>query len=435
MDRDKKELKSKEKEEKKNNKIDEKAKKEKIKLQKRQNKENEKIAKDVSKKATQALSKKTEEKSLSTEPDPSLALKKRKKKRVTRAAVLAGVCLLLGIPPEVMPLSTILIYEGIYGRRHKTKKWLEFQVSDFDGLKVKRSDFKESAFTKIAGYKYSKDDGKDKKGVVVVAHGLGHGGHNSYMPFIDYFASNGYYVYTYDTHGNDNSQGRTVKGLPQGVISLDGAIKHLSKIPEYKGLPIMLFGHSWGAYSVGNVLNLHPEVAGAVIVAGFNESEDLMLNYSGKVFGPFAEGLMTYVEAYERVKFGKKVTKISTIDGLKKTDALIMIVHSEDDKVVPTDYGYDKFYKEFKDDPRFTFVLYKDRGHNHPYYSKQAWEYQKNLNKSYHAYLKKNKIKNTKKARIDYMKNHLDKKKCYEPDSELMGRIVEMYDKAGKRKK
>jgi dipeptidyl aminopeptidase/acylaminoacyl peptidase len=197
----------------------------------------------------------------------------------------------------------------------------------------------------------------------------------------------------------------------------------------------MLFGHSWGAYSVGNVLNLHPEVAGAVIVAGFNESEDLMLNYSGKVFGPFAEGLMTYVEAYERVKFGKKVTKISTIDGLKKTDAQIMIVHSKDDKVVPTDYGYDKFYEEFKDNERFTFVLYEDRGHNHPYYSKQAWEYQKNLNKSYHEYLKKYKKKNNKKSRLDYMKNHLDKKKCYEPDGELMDRIIKMYDKGAEIKK
>lgn len=361
--------------------------------------------------------------------------KKRKKKRLTRAAVLSGVCLLLGIPPELMPLSTILIYEAIYGRRHKTKSWLEFSIKDFDGLKVARSDFYENKKTRIAGYKYSKDDGKDKKGVVVVAHGLGHGGHNSYMPFIDYFASNGYYVYTYDTHGNDKSQGRTVKGLPQGVISLDGAIKHLKKVPEYKDLPVMLFGHSWGAYSVGNVLNLHPEVAGAVIVAGFNESEDLMLNYSGKVFGPFAEGLMTYVEAYERVKFGKRVTKISTIDGLKKTDAQIMIVHSKDDKVVPTDYGYDKFYEEFKDNERFTFILYEDRGHNHPYYSKQAWEYQKNLNKSYHAYLKKYKKKNSKKARIDYMKNHLDKKKCYEPDAELMDKIIKMYDKGAEIKK
>ena len=33
------------------------------------------------------------------------------------------------------------------------------------------------------------------------------------------------------------------------------------------------------------------------------------------------------------------------------------------------------------------------------------------------------------------MKNHLDKKKCYEPDGELMDKIIKMYDKGAQIKK
>ena len=356
--------------------------------------------------------------------------KKRKRKRITKAAVLSGICLLLGIPPEIMPLSTVLIYEGIYSRRHKTKKYLEFKLSDYDGLHLERSDFFEKKKTKIAGYKYSKDTEGAKKGVVVISHGLGHGGHNSYMPFVDFFASNGYYVFTYDVHGNDNSEGKTVKGLPQGVISLDAALKHAKEIPEYQGLPIMLFGHSWGAFSVGNVLNLHPDVSAAVMVAGFNESEDLMHNYSGKVFGTFADGLMTYVELYEDIKFGKKTTKLSTVDGIKKTDALIMIVHSRDDKVVPKEYGYDKYLKEFDGDERVSFVLYENKGHSRLYFSDAAWEYQKKFDEDCQNYLKSHKKRNNKKNRIEYLKAHLDKKKFFEPDPDLMAKILDMYSRA-----
>ena len=334
-----------------------------------------------------------------------------------------------------MPLSTVLIYEAIYGRRCKTKDWLEFTAKEFDNLSVERSDFFETVKkkTKIAGYKYWKEDGKEKKGVVVVAHGLGHGGHNSYMPFINYFASNGYYVFTYDVRGNDNSQGKTLKGLPQGVVDLDAAISHLSEVEEYKSLPVMLFGHSWGAFSVGNVLNLHPEVAGAVMVAGFNESEDMMEYQSGKVFGPFSDGLMTYVELYEKAKFKEKFIAINSIGGLKKTNALVLIAHSKDDKVVPVKYGYNKFHKEFKDDERFSFLLYEDKGHTNILYSDASWEYQKELNEKYRIYLKETGARNTDRIKFGYMQYNLDKKKCYEPNSELMTMALEMYDKAAKR--
>ena len=117
--------------------------------------------------------------------------KKGKKKLIIVTIVIASI--LLAIPFILQPIVTVIVYESIFNTRYETITWLAFSTEDFDGLKAERSDF-ESSGVDIAGYKYSKE-GQDIKGVMILAHGLGGGGHNTYMPFIDWFASNGYLVF------------------------------------------------------------------------------------------------------------------------------------------------------------------------------------------------------------------------------------------------
>ena len=262
-----------------------------------------------------------------------------------------------------LPLVTMIVYESIFGMRYETSEDTKYSVEEFEGLQVERSDFG-SEDNILAGYQYKKDT-INPKGVVVFSHGLGGGGHNTYMPFIDYLAANGYYVFAYDATGNDNSGGKDVEGFPQGIIDLDKAICHVASLEEYEGLPIFLVGHSWGGYSVGNVLNFHPEVKSDVIIAGFNESENLLQYYSEKYVGDiFIDFLMWYVEGYEQLKFGKNYTDITAVEGMKNTTADILIVHSKDDTNVPIEYGYELYYKEFGNSERFEFVLYEDNGHS-----------------------------------------------------------------------
>ena len=52
------------------------------------------------------------------------------------------------------------------------------------------------------------------------------------------------------------------------------------------------------------------------------------------------------------------------MDGFEASDASVMIVHSADDDVIEIGYGCDKYYQKYKDDARFTFVRFEDRGHN-----------------------------------------------------------------------
>ena len=52
------------------------------------------------------------------------------------------------------------------------------------------------------------------------------------------------------------------------------------------------------------------------------------------------------------------------MDGFEATDAAVMIVHFADDDVIGIEYGCDKYYDKYKDDARFTFLRFEDRGHN-----------------------------------------------------------------------
>lgn len=350
-------------------------------------------------------------------------MKKRNKKKIILISI---VSFLLAIPLVILPILSVGVYESIFGERYETASWMQFSVEDYEELQMERSDFQSEDVT-LAGYKYSKAN-QEVKGVVVIAHGLGGGGHNTYMPFVDYFTSNGYYVFAYDGRGNDNSGGDSVGGLPQGIISLDDALHHAASIEEYQNLPFTLFGHSWGGYSVGNVLYMHPEIKAAVIVAGFNESEDLLEYQGQQMAGEGAKILMPYMALYERIKFGKEYTAISAIEGLAKTNAGIIIVHSKDDTTVPTTYGYDKFYKEFGSSDRFEFVLYEDKGHDYLFYSEAAWAYREQLNKDYKSYVEDNGKEYCAETKEEFMNGYLDKKQCFEPDPILMKQILNMFD-------
>ena len=93
---------------------------------------------------------------------------------------------------------------------------LMLHVEDFEGLKCKEYPFPSDKGQILAGYLYS--NGEDQHGIVIIAHGFGGGGHNSYMDVADYFARNGYYVFAYDATAMDKSEGEGLGGVPQGTM-------------------------------------------------------------------------------------------------------------------------------------------------------------------------------------------------------------------------
>ena len=279
----------------------------------------------------------------------------RKKKIIVIAVILVMVIL-------IIPSATsFFLYQSVFGVRYDYTPQNTQHIEDYPGLQRERYEIISDDGQKVIGYNYHNDN-DDVKGIILFAHGLG-GGHQSYMDTIDYIVDHGYYVFGYDVTGNGESEGNSIKGLPQGVIDLDNVISFIEKRDEFDGLPIGLIGHSWGGYSVVNSLNQHPEVDCVVSVAGFSKSSDLLKAQGKQMVGPIINILIPYINAIESVKFGEYSSQTG-LEALSKTDASVMIIHGGKDTTVPQDYGYDLYYEKYADDPDFEFVYLPDAGHN-----------------------------------------------------------------------
>ena len=299
---------------------------------------------------------------------------KKPKKALKIVLIVLAVLIVLGIAG--MYALSVMIYNQFFGIRYETYAPMAFSVSDFEALKCEEHFFTSDKGQKLAGYMYTSNDNTHNDKIVVIAHGLGGGGHNSYMDACNYFAANGFAVFAYDVTGNDNSGGESVYGLPQGVIDLDYALDYLQTLDGFADADILLLGHSWGGYSVTNVLTYHPEVKAVVSFSGFDKSSDLIYSQGKAMAGDAVEMIMPFVKFYESITFGEYASNTAS-KAFEATEAKVMILHSWDDNTVPIEYGYEIWYDKYKDNPRFTFVCFTDKGHSSIMQSEEAREYQK----------------------------------------------------------
>ena len=233
-------------------------------------------------------------------------------------------------------------------------------------MKRERYEFESNKKQNLVGYKYYKETASPK-GIIVFSHGYGTRGHRPHLDIIDYFTSNGYWVFAYDITGNGESEGESMRGLPQGAIDMEYAVTFIKQQEEFANLPLILCGHSWGGYSATNALNYHPDVDIVISFAGFNKSSDLIKSHGEKIIGKIVYPLMPYVNFYEKIKFGKYASN-TAMNAFKNSEAAVIVIHSEDDTDVQKRFGYDIYSEEYTNSARFKFISYKDRGHNGIFY-------------------------------------------------------------------
>ena len=287
-----------------------------------------------------------------------MAMKKKKSKKKIILIVILSLIILTIVGWWGF---CVKMYNDNFNVRGDSYEPLMLRVEDFSGLRSTEYSFPSDKGQLLAGYLYSA--GEDQRGIVVIAHGFGGGGHNSYMDCADYFAQNGYFVFAYDATGTDKSEGAGVGGVPQGVIDLDHAISFVEANEDIPDLPIVLFGHSWGGYAVSAVLTYHPEVRAVIECSGFNRSSDMFESGGKSQAGDVIYAMTPFIRLHERFRYGKYATN-TAMDGFEATDAAVMIVHSADDDVIGIEYGCDQYFEKYRDDARFTFLRFEDRGHN-----------------------------------------------------------------------
>ena len=339
-----------------------------------------------------------------------------KKKRIILYAIIPSLLILFFF---IIPITIAEIVNSfIFNKRSEVEEPYTLDISYYPNLKCEEVEFKSSGNT-LTGYLYSSDT-LTPKGVVVYAHGFACGGSNSTMMFADFFVSNDYYYFTYDITANGKSKGNDQKGLIQGVKDLDKAISYVKENDKLKNYPIMLLGHSWGGYSSCSVLSKHPDVKAVCSISGFNSANDLMASSATKYVGDFLTDLsIPYMKLYERMIFHND-TKLSSIKGFKSSNCNVLIVHSSDDDVIDMDYGYNKYYEEFKDNPRFKFIKYENRRHGFIFLKDDA----RNM-----VYNFEDKLKTEKGSRKELIDKYFDKDLYINGlDLDLFNEILDLYN-------
>jgi alpha-beta hydrolase superfamily lysophospholipase len=152
------------------------------------------------------------------------------------------------------------------------------------------------------------------------------------MREINYFVDNGWRVFTFDKTGSHSSEGNGTRGLPQSAMDLNAALNYINA--QNWGLPILLYGHSWGGYAVTAILNFDHEITAVVSLAGY--AEPLMMLQEGAILMVGAVGYLftPFLWAYQQVLFGE-YSRLCAIDGINRNPNIpVKIIHGRDDDVV-----------------------------------------------------------------------------------------------------
>ncbi|MGK0715275.1 alpha/beta fold hydrolase [Leucobacter sp. W1153] len=137
-----------------------------------------------------------------------------------------------------------------------------------------RIDFTDAHGITIAAYEWAT---ADPHAVVQIAHGVGEHALR-YAAFAEALRDAGFTVVADDHRGHGETGRRQWDGDlsqlgklgPGGLRAAEAAIHQLTEIARdrYPGLPIIMFGHSWGSLMAQRIINREPRIYDGVVLSG-----------------------------------------------------------------------------------------------------------------------------------------------------------------------
>jgi dipeptidyl aminopeptidase/acylaminoacyl peptidase len=301
---------------------------------------------------------------------------------------------------------------AVYTRAEETKAIFYFSKDDFQGLSQTPFPVRSAKGHRLQGYFYSYPNPK-KNVIVIFEHGMG-SGHRGYMKEIEILAKAGYLVYAYDHTGCMESGGETTGGFSQSLMDLDNVITAFLKNETYRHYQFYVVGHSWGGFSTLNIAAIHPEVKKAVAISGFVSPERILKQSLG----------MFYKKIYEKEKKkNPKYMKFNALNSLYRSKAKMLIIHSDDDKVVSCKQNFDIMHKAFVGYENITFWKVSGKGHN-PNYTTDAVKYKDAFFKRYRKALKNGALETDRDKEV--FASQFDWDRMTEQDMTVWKRILDM---------
>ncbi len=342
--------------------------------------------------------------------------------------IIKIVLIVVGVLLVVFVVASFLLINHFmkeYFNRSEQKKYSEYmRWADFEDFPRETVTFASGKET-LTGYIYGKD--QPAKGLVVVSHGLG-GYSEGYISETKYFVDHGFMVFAYDHTGSGASTGESCIGLVQSALDLDNALAYVEQNPIFDGLPICLYGHSWGGFATTAVLNFDHDITAVASLAGYNDSMQEM-SYVGKsLIGPFAYLEKPFIWLTLRMTFGDKMN-LTAADGINRaTDTAVMIIQGDQDDFVGFDGPciYTNRDKITRTDVKYVLLEGRKHGDLMMDYSEERLAYMEKLDAEYNDILAQYEDEvpdEVKKAWNDT----IDKKLTSQLNEELFADILDFY--------
>ena len=264
-----------------------------------------------------------------------------------------------------------------------------YSAADFPGLEAEPFSFSSCKGHELKGYFYHYADPIPGR-IVVFDHGFG-GGHRSYMKEIEMLCRHGYLVFSYDHTGCMESGGENIGGFSQSLVDLNDCLNALKATERCRGLDFSVMGHSWGGFSTLNICALHPDISHIVVLSGFVSVNKLVESFFGGI-------LKGYRKAILALDPNPDFFRYNAVESLSGTDAQVLLVYSENDKMVSRAVHFDTLKAGLSHKKNIRFLLEKNKGHN-PNYTEDAVSY---LAEYSADVAKKAKTLTTEEARLVY---------------------------------
>ena len=158
-----------------------------------------------------------------------------------------------------------IVFKRVNYDGYNSKYYLLY--SDLDSEQYPRKTLQiQSGKNLLTAYLYGENN---SNGLIIVSPG--HTDANDIKLYeIIYFVDNGWKVLCYDYTGSYTSQGKNLVGYNQSVHDLDNVLNYVDNENKFKNIPVVLFGHSLGAYASAAVLQYKHNVNAAIIASGFD---------------------------------------------------------------------------------------------------------------------------------------------------------------------
>ena len=304
----------------------------------------------------------------------------------------------------------------IFSRSDVGAENLEIAFSD---LGLPRTEVRfESGANELMGYYY---EAEGAKGIVVFVHGF-HSGADAHLPEILWFLDRGWSVFAFDGTGTRGSEGAGTVGLAQMKYDLLCALDFIkSSLPAQ---PVVLYGHSQGAYAAAAVLNDFPEIRAAALIAGFDSPLDIMMYHARARVGVLADTQYPFLALSNYLTFGAEGNE-SAASSINAGDTPVLIIDCARDEIVTEEL---RISTRGVTDPNAK-VVSVDSGHSGAWLTDGAEEYARELeaelselHEKYGADLPDEAIEDFR-SRIDYAR-------LWELGESFMERILALYDAA-----